>query len=146
MTLKVPLWPLAVQHLSKVFFWMKTLRLSFLKIQWKLDLTKSSAKRTISLFSQKSLALICRRCICEVAAGTTRATFRTNENVRRWHPEPSQSFTAGMPVKLNLSQLGTSQDWEDQCCRPLLLSYRNSTPGSTGGHVSGASAAYENQA
>ena len=38
------------------------------------------------------------------------------------------------------------KDWDDQCCRPLLFSYRNSIPGSTGDHVTGASAAYENQA
>ena len=53
---------------------MKTLELSFLKIQWKLELTKSSAKRTISFFPQWSLAPLCRRCICEVAAGTTWAS------------------------------------------------------------------------
>ena len=34
------------------------------------------------------------------------------------------------------------KDWDEQCCRPLLFSYRNGIPGSTGGHVEGASAAY----
>ena len=74
---------------------------------------------------------------------------QTNENTRRRQLEPSQSFTAGMPAKLNSSQLrrhAGDKDWDDQCCRPLLFSYRNSIPGSTGGHVAGASAAYENQA
>ena len=39
-----------------------------------------------------------------------------------------------------------SKDWDDQCCQPLLFSYQNCIPGSTGGHVTGATAAYENQA
>ena len=40
------------------------------------------------------------------------------------------------------------KDWDDQCWRPLLFSYRNSIPGSTSGHVARASTAYdhENQA
>ena len=69
--------------------------------------------------------------------------------MRRRQLEPSQSFTAGMAAKWNSSQLCRhtgDKDWDDQCCRPLLFSYRNSIPGSTGGHVAGASAAYENQA
>ena len=71
--------------------------------------------------------------------------------MRRRQLELSQSFTAGMAAnsKLNSSQLrrhAGDKDWDDQCCRPLLFSYRNSIPGSTGGHVAGASAAYENQA
>ena len=41
----------------------------------------------------------------DVAAGTAWATSRTNENMRRRQPEPSQSFTAGMPTKLNSSHL-----------------------------------------
>ena len=63
--------------------------------------------------------------------------------------EPPQSSTAGMPARLNSSQLrrhAGSKDCNDQCCRPLLFSYRNSIQGRTGGHVAGASAAYENQA
>ena len=74
---------------------------------------------------------------------------RMNENTRRRQLEPSQSFTAGMPAKLSSSQLrrhANDKDWDDQCCRPLMFSYRNSIPGSTGGYVAGASAAYENQA
>ena len=79
-----------------------------------------------------------------VAAGTVWATTRTNQNMRRRQLEPSQSFTAGMPAKLNESQLrrqAGDKDWDDQRCRPLLFSYRNTIPGSTGGHVTGASAA-----
>ena len=90
------------------------------------------------------LVLTCCRCICDVAAGTAWATSRTNENMRLRQLEPSQSSTAGMPAKLNLSQRRShagSKDWDDQCCRPLLFSYRNGIPGSTGGHVAGASAA-----
>ena len=41
----------------------------------------------------------------DVSAGTAGDTSRTNENMRRRQLEPSQSFTAGMPAKLNLSQL-----------------------------------------
>ena len=99
------------------------------------------------VFTVISLVLICRRCICNVAAGTT--TSRTNENMRCRQLEPSQSFTAGMAAKLNLKQLrrhAGDKDWDDQCCRPLLFSYRNGITGSTSGHVAGASAAYENQA
>ena len=94
--------------------------------------------------------LTCRRCICDVAVGIAWYTSRTNENMRRRQLEPSQSFTAGMSAKLNLSQLRRhvgGKDWDEHwCCRPLLFSYRNSIPSSTGGHVAGASAAYENQA
>ena len=36
-----------------------------------------------------------------VTASTVWATTRTNENMRRRQLEPSQSFTAGMPAKLN---------------------------------------------
>ena len=63
--------------------------------------------------------------------------------------ELSQSLYPNIPAKLNLSKLrryAEGKDWDDQCCRPLLFSFRNSTPGSTGGHVAGASAAYENRA
>ena len=38
-----------------------------------------------------------------------------------------------------------NKDWDDQCCRPLLFSYRNSIPGSTSGHVARASAAYDHE-
>ena len=33
------------------------------------------------------------------------------------------------------------KDWDEQCCQPLLFSYRSGIPGGTGGHVAGASAA-----
>ena len=69
--------------------------------------------------------------------------------MRRRQLESSQSFIAGMPAKLNLSQLrrhAGGKDWDEKCCRLPLVSYRNSIPGSTGGHVAGASAAYGNQA
>ena len=80
------------------------------------------------------------RCICDVAASTAWDTSRTNENMRRRQLEPSQSFTAAMPAKLNLSQphrYAGGKDSDEQCC---------SIPGSTGGHVACASVAYENQA
>ena len=96
-----------------------------------------------------SLVLIYRRCTCNVAAGTAWDTSRTNENMYCRQLEPSQSFTAGMHANLNSSQLRRyvgGKYWDDQCCRPLLFSYRNSIPGTTGGHVTGASVAYENQA
>ena len=96
-----------------------------------------------------SLVLIYRRGACDVAAGTAWDTSRTNENMRRRQPEPSQSFTAGMPANLNSSQLRRyvgGKYWDDQCCRALLFSYRNSILGTTVGHVAGASLAYENQA
>ena len=92
---------------------------------------------------------MCCQCICEVATSTAWDTSRTNENMRCQQLEPLQGSTAGMPVKLNLSQLrrhAGGEDWDEQCCRPLLFSYRNSIPGSTGGLVPGALAAYENQA
>ena len=69
--------------------------------------------------------------------------------MRRRQLEPSQSFTAGMPAKLNSGQLrrhAGGKDWDGQYCRRLLVSYRNSIPGSAGGNIAGASAAYENQA
>ena len=69
-----------------------------------------------------TLFLICRRCISDEAA--ERLGYFSDE----WEHAPPR------------------RDWDDQCCRPLLFSYRNSIPGSTGGHVAGASAAYENQA
>ena len=47
--------------------------------------------------------------------------------------------------KRTMKLSGVYQDWDEQCCRPLLFSYRNSIPGSTGGQVAGALAAYENQ-
>ena len=48
---------------------------------------------------------------------------------------------------VNFAGMSGVKDWDEHwCCRPLLFSYRNSIPGSTGGHVAGASAAYENQA
>ena len=64
-----------------------------------------------------SLVLICRRCICEVAAGTTWATSQTNENMRHQRLEPSQSFTASMLAKFNFSQLrrhACGKDWYGQ--------------------------------
>ena len=74
-----------------------------------------------------------RRCICDVAAG-----YFLDE----WeHAPPATTAIA----ELYRRHAGY-KDWDDQCCRPLLFSYRNSIPGSTGDHVTGASAAYENQA
>ena len=67
------------------------------------------------VFTVISLVLICRRCICNVAVGTT--TSRTNDNMRCRQLEPSQSFTAGMAAKLNLKQLrrhAGDKDWDDQ--------------------------------
>ena len=61
---------------------------------------------------------------CNVAAGTVWATSRTNEYMRHRQLEPSQSFTAGMPAKLNSNQLPAhagDKDWDDQCWRPLLF-------------------------
>ena len=55
---------------------------------------------------------MCRRCIYNVATSTASATSQTNENVHRRQLEPSQSFTAGMPAKLNSSQL---KDLDDLC-------------------------------
>ena len=78
-----------------------------------------------------SLVLICRRYISDVADSTAWDTSRTNENMRHRQLEPSQSFTAGMPAKLNLGQLRRltgGKDWDDQCCHPLLFSFRNSIP------------------
>ena len=53
------------------------------------------------------LVLICRLCICDVAAGAAWDISRTNENMRRRQLEPSQSSTAGMPAKFELES--TSQ-------------------------------------
>ena len=89
------------------------------------------------------------QCTCDVAAGTAWATSRTSENMHRQQLGTPQSFTAGMPAKLNSSQLcrpAGSKDWNDQCCQPLLFSYQNSIPSTNGSHVAGASATYENQA
>ena len=63
-----------------------------------------------------SLVLIYRRCTCDVAAGTAWTTSRTNENMRRRQLEPSQSFTAAMPAKLNSTQLRRNvggKYWDD---------------------------------
>ena len=73
----------------------------------------------------KPAVLICRRCICDVAASTAWDTSRTNKNMRPRQLEPSQSFTAGMPAKLNLSQprrYAGGKDSDEQCCRLLLFS------------------------
>ena len=89
------------------------------------------------------MVVICWRYICDIAAGTGGDTSRTNENIRHQQLEPSQSSTAGMPAKLNLSQLCTharGKHWDEQCCRPLLFTYLNSIPGMTGGHIAGAAA------
>ena len=56
--------------------------------------------------------------------GTAWDTSQTNENMRRRQLRPSQSSTARMPAKLNLSQLRRhtgAKDWDEQCCRPLLV-------------------------
>ena len=70
-----------------------------------------------SEFALLSLLLICRWCISDVTAGTAWATWE--------HPPP---------------RLG----WPMLPATSVLIS--NSIPGSTSGHVAGASAAYENQA
>ena len=63
----------------------------------------------------------------DVAAGTAWDTSRTNENMRRRQLEPSQSFTAGMPAKLNLSQLcrhAGGKGWDEHqtyCAAPSSL-------------------------
>ena len=78
-----------------------------------------------------NLVLICRRCICDVADSTVWDTSLTNENMRRRQLEPAPSFPVGMPAKLHWGQLrrhAGGKDWDDQCCRPLLFSYRNSIP------------------
>ena len=49
--------------------------------------------------------IYCHICICDVAASTAWATSWMNKNMCHWQLEPSQSFTAGMPSKLNSSQL-----------------------------------------
>jgi len=54
---------------------------------------------------------------CNVAAGTVWATSWTNRYMCRRQLEPSQSFTTGMPAKLNSSQLrghAGDKDWDDQ--------------------------------
>ena len=95
-----------------------------------------------------SLVLICRRCICDVAAGNTWDTFRTNQNMRLRQLEPGIAELYrrhAWEVELeSLSQRRShagGKDWDEQCCQPLLFSYRNGIPGGTGGHVEGASAA-----
>ena len=101
------------------------------------------------ILSHLSLVLICRQCTCVVAASVAWATSWTNENMHRQQLKPSQSFTTGIPAKFNSSQLrrhAGSKDWEEKYYWPLLFSYQNSIPGSTSGHVAGASVAYENQA
>ena len=75
------------------------------------------------------------------------AIIKPGSHMPPMYLQPSQSFTASMPAKLNLSQLrrhARGKDSDEQCCRPLLFSEQY--PGSTGGHVAGASVAYENQA
>ena len=92
---------------------------------------------------------VCRQRICDIATGTAWDTSHTNENLRRRQLEPSQSSTNGTPAKVNMSQLcrhGGGKDWDDQYCWPLLFSCQKSIPSSIGCHVTGASAAYENQA
>ena len=95
------------------------------------------------------LVLICRRTICDIAAGTAReVTVPTYENIRRRQRQPSQAFTADVPAKLNSSQLRRLAGVKacDGCCsRRRMFSYRNSIPGSSGGYVADSSAAYENQ-
>ena len=69
---------------------------------------------------------------------------RMNEKMRRRQLEPSQSSTAGMPAKLNLSG---GKDWNDAMLSATSVFISEQYPrDSTGGHVAGASAAYENQA
>ena len=75
--------------------------------------------------------------------------FRHMGTLRRRQQDLSQVFAAGMPAKLNLSQLRRhdgGKDWDDLCCWRLLFSYRNSIPGSTSVYVAGGLTAYVNQA
>ena len=61
--------------------------------------------------------------------------------------EPSQSPTASLPAKLklvNFAGMPGVKTGKSNVAGPLLFSYRNSIPGSTGSHVTGASAADEN--
>ena len=67
---------------------------------------------------QWSLVLICRRCICDVAAGTAWATSRSNGNMRRRQLEPSQNSTAGMPAKLPATSVLISEHYPRQYRRP----------------------------
>ena len=53
----------------------------------------------------KGLVRRLRKAWFSYAAGTALDTSRTNQNMRCWQLEPSQSSNAGMPAKLNLSQL-----------------------------------------
>jgi len=74
--------------------------------------------------------------------------FRHMGTLHRRLQNLSEVFAAGMPAKLNSSQLcrhDGAKDWNDLCCWRLLFSYRNSILGSTGDYVAGRSTAYENQ-
>ena len=59
----------------------------------------------------------------DVAAGTAWDTSRTNENMRPRQLKPSQSFIAGMPARLNPSQLCRHAGGEHQtyCTAPSSL-------------------------
>ena len=113
------------------------------------NLTLAVCRKRHSKWRPLSLFLICRQYTGVVTAGAAWATSRTNENMRRRQFEPSQGFTAGIPAKLNSSQLrrrAGGKGWEEQRCRRFCSHIRTVFPASTGGHVAGASAAYENQA
>ena len=94
------------------------------------------------------LELICRRSTCDIAVGTACDTSPTYEGIFLPATRNIAVFTAGMPAKLNSSQLrrhAGGKDWHGFCCRQRLFSYRNGVSGSTGSYVD-SSLAYENQA
>ena len=94
------------------------------------------------------LVLIYRRSTCDIAVGTACDTSPTYEDIILPATRNIAVFTAGMPAKLNSSQLrrhAGGKDWHGFCCRQLLFSYRNGVSGSTGSYVD-SSLAYENQA
>ena len=93
------------------------------------------------------LELICRRSTCDIAVGTACDTSPTYEGIFLPATRNIAVFTAGMPAKLNSSQLcrhAGGKDWHGFCCRQRLFSYRNGVSGSTGSYVD-SSLAYENQ-
>ena len=68
----------------------KNKRVSITPIKWKYFGSGSHSSSDVSPYHIGRLSLVL---ICDVAAGTTWATSRTNENMRRRQLEPSQSFS-----------------------------------------------------
>ena len=94
------------------------------------------------------LVLICRRSACDIAVGIACDTSPTYEDIILPANRNIAVFNAGMPAKLNSSQLrrhAGGKDWHGFCWRQLVFSYRNGVSGSTGSYVD-SSLAYENQA